>query len=417
MLENLEKIAKRGCIYIDDKKYQIDFHCGGDLKFLALLYGINAANSLFPCLWCTCCKDFFYDWTKKWSLTDVTCGARTIKNTQTDQVLSDIIEPVEVLITVKVKKSKKTKKIASNENKIIPEHKNGQINEPIINFIDFYKCVIDLLHLFLRITDRLMELLIKDLIEIDGNESADLSKRPSFSRLLDFLNGIMVNAYYTKKNSKTNITIIKLRTFNGNEKLKILQKIDITQLNAGQQFFSKHDTQNQKDEIRKQNDLKFNNISILWKRFLQLFIKISYPNESPTKIEKLTGLTCELSTKYDIDISQNIELEQDSLENKLKNWLRHFLDIYFATDITPYIHCFVFHIPQFLDLYSDIDVFNLQGLERFNKCSIRYYHGATNRQNKDMKWVKQLINKRMRLEYFHLNGIMNDIDLGEFSFE
>ena len=25
---------------------------GGDLKFLATIYGINAANSLFPCIWC-----------------------------------------------------------------------------------------------------------------------------------------------------------------------------------------------------------------------------------------------------------------------------------------------------------------------------------------------------------------------------
>jgi hypothetical protein len=39
--------------------YKINFLMGGDLKWLANIYGINAANSNYPCIWCHCNKLYF----------------------------------------------------------------------------------------------------------------------------------------------------------------------------------------------------------------------------------------------------------------------------------------------------------------------------------------------------------------------
>ena len=39
-------------IEINKTQYKVIKYFGGDLKFLATMYGINAANSKFPCVWC-----------------------------------------------------------------------------------------------------------------------------------------------------------------------------------------------------------------------------------------------------------------------------------------------------------------------------------------------------------------------------
>ena len=51
---------------------------------------------------------------------------------------------------------------------------NGYIYEPILNFIDFDNVVIDMLHLLLRITDRLYELILEKLTLYDKNDSIRL---------------------------------------------------------------------------------------------------------------------------------------------------------------------------------------------------------------------------------------------------
>ena len=35
------------------KNTPLNFFFGGDLKWISEVYGINAANSLYPCPWCT----------------------------------------------------------------------------------------------------------------------------------------------------------------------------------------------------------------------------------------------------------------------------------------------------------------------------------------------------------------------------
>ena len=53
MISTLNEVQHEG------KCMSIVKYVGGDLKSLALLYGINAANSIFPCVWCTRCKSSF----------------------------------------------------------------------------------------------------------------------------------------------------------------------------------------------------------------------------------------------------------------------------------------------------------------------------------------------------------------------
>ena len=43
-------------VTVRDKVYKIQFFLGEDLKFLAVVCGIEAANSGHPCIWCKCPK-------------------------------------------------------------------------------------------------------------------------------------------------------------------------------------------------------------------------------------------------------------------------------------------------------------------------------------------------------------------------
>ena len=114
-------------INIDNKIYNIQKYFGGDMKFLAIICGINAANSIYPCIWCKWCKSEKYDAEKIWSITSVKDNARTILE-------ADVFR-----------------------------NENGYIKPPVLKSMPYQNYVIDTLHKFLRITDVLLDYLIIDL--------------------------------------------------------------------------------------------------------------------------------------------------------------------------------------------------------------------------------------------------------------
>ena len=120
---------------IKGKVYKITFFLGGDWKFLATVCGLEAATSDHACIWCKCPKLQRSDMTKTWSITDKNQGARTIE---------------EIAEKSKLGKSSKYRFNCSRK--------------PIFSFIPLQRVVIDSLHLFLRISDVLINLLIRDLM-------------------------------------------------------------------------------------------------------------------------------------------------------------------------------------------------------------------------------------------------------------
>ena len=50
-----------------------------DMKFLAILAGIEAGNARFSCIWCKCASEDGHNTAKKWSIRNTREGARTIE--------------------------------------------------------------------------------------------------------------------------------------------------------------------------------------------------------------------------------------------------------------------------------------------------------------------------------------------------
>ena len=134
-LEDICSAAKdMDIVTVEDQVHRIQFYLGGDLKFLALVCGIESADAVHACVWCKCPKGQHSDMEIQWSITDPIRGARTVEE-----------------ITEKSKLGKRNKDWYNCKN------------PPLLPFIPIKQVIIDTLHLVLRISDRLTDLLIRDL--------------------------------------------------------------------------------------------------------------------------------------------------------------------------------------------------------------------------------------------------------------
>ena len=93
-------------------------------------------------------------------------------------------------------------------------------------------------------------------------------------------------------------------------------------------------------------------------------------------------------------------IKKRKLMKKLKNWLEIFVEI--EPKITPYIHIFVFHVPEFLELYPNLNQFSMQSLENKNHITKLNFYFRTNR--KSGLFSMQLLKMMNRLDIIKLKS-------------
>ena len=317
-------------ISIDGKVFHVTWFLGGDWKFLATVCGLDSATSNHACIWCKCSKNQRFDMTMKWSINDSAYGARSIQE-----------------IADKAKLSKNSK------------HRFNCSNKPIFPFIPIERVVIDHLHLFLRISDVLITLLVRDLQIADDLHGAKgtlptKEKGKLLTTYQEFLNGPckIKFTWFIDKESKR----LQFRDLTGPEKIRLFENINIPELFPT--LPSKNEVQN------------------LWKRFYSL-------------VQQLGNLECD-------DI--------DEFEKSAKNWVSEFVSIYQSKDVTPYMHAFSMHVSQFLRLHRNISSFTQQGLEKVNDITTKFYQRASNHH--DFESLKQILLKHNRLEALEYHGFL-----------
>lgn len=330
------KLSQIEHIKIDETTYDIDWFVAADLKMLAIMFGINAANSHHACIWCDC---NLYELPNKNS-----------------------VFPINRTLT--------------KSYELFPVHKLGYVNEPILQFVDFKNCVVDLLHLFLRISDKLFELLIEKLISIDGNDSEDLEKRETFKIFCDLLSQKckVTKPFYLSQKDKGNK--IKLRSFNGEERLRIFQNLH-------------YDDKNKPTLLSSFFPEKVNLLleDYVWREFYHLYqMTKSYTNNP-----------------YDLSFPISY------LESELKKWLVRYLKLNAGFDnLSCYAHAFCFHVPQMIKIHGDINIFNCNGIEKLNDFASQYFHFCTNKHKKNLDYLRQMLEKRNRIEFYTLDGKLTD---------
>ena len=315
-------------VTVNDKIYPLLFYLGGDLKFLNLMCGIDSNSSKYSCLWCTCSSGQRYDMTKDWSIIDTKKGARTIE-----------------MIT----------KCAILKNK---EKKYKCSHPPIFNFIPLTRVIPDRLNLFLRISDQLINQLIKDLKTQDNITKLTVlpgNKKHSYKHIQGFENylkeiGISWNLY-VDKDSK----MLKGRSFTGPEKLKIIKNINMCDLLP--------DIDREKRE----------EMQSLWEKFTDLMSELDELCDNASKIEMFNS--------------------------HAKEWVRCFTSIYPTKDVTPYMHILVYHVSEIIQMHGSLSQYTEQGLERLNDNVSKWYFRSTGfSQNLALKQILQKQNRMRKLQ-------------------
>ena len=255
-------------IKVCGKEYILEYFLGGDMKFLALVCGINAANGTYSC------GSMGYD-----KIMVIYKGARTISEIET--------------------LSRKP------TNKCL-----GCINAPIFNAIPIDHVIIDSLHLFLRIADLLINLLILELRRQDGVEKAtniklDKSKLTHLAKYEHYLNeDCKISFRWYVEEGKGGL---KWRDLTGPEKYRLFKVVNLIAL---------FPLIPRIDEIQK-----------LWASF------------------------------YDIIKTLHSDCDHVTVASSAEAWVIHFCSLYQTKHVTPYVHALAMHVPQFIELYGNITKF------------------------------------------------------------
>ena len=316
-------------VTVGENEHTIEYFLGGDMKFLAVVCGIDNATAKFSCIWCKCSNDERWDMRKSWSAFDPRKGARTI---------------AEIEAFLKLPKTRR----------------KGCHEKPIFHFIPIDHTIIDSLHLYLRITDLLINLLIQDLRRQDGilKSTLDRSKHSNVTAYETFLNDQckIHFKWYTCQDTKQ----LKWRDLTGPEKIRLFKHMDIPK------YFP---------------DIP--NASVIqdvWGEFARLFDQLGK-----------SSINC------------------DELEKDIKTWVNLFLRVYQTKNITPYVHSFAFHVPEFIRKYGTIGQFTQQGLEKLNDLTTQHFLRSSNHRN--LEALKQVLQKRNRLEKLTDSGFKRKVGL------
>ena len=188
--EVLQLVKECTAITHRNKTLAVRKYFGGDLKNLATLYGLVMANGTYPCVWCTTSKNEFVQ----------DCAPDTRRS-----ITRSLAEAQQCC--------------ASGDKTL--DGQRGYFYPPLVDFIDFDHVVVDTLHLYLRISERLIKLFVGHLARMDGagHTTTDLSKRPMYAKFLRALckRVNITNPYYLSKSSASDKMNYTLRTFNSTE--------------------------------------------------------------------------------------------------------------------------------------------------------------------------------------------------------
>ncbi len=222
---------------------------------------------------------------------------------------------------------------------------HGKILPPIFSFIKMRNIIVDVLHMFLRITDRLVLLLHRNIEAMDCTYSTLLEdKNPNFKKFIGFLKSIGI-----KKPFRLEKNCFVLRDLNGVDKLKLFNKLDLCSLFPDM------------NNVGEKNDLL--------KKFAEIISDV----------------------KSDIRVPE--------LEQRTKEWYILFAKLNFTAEITPYCHIFAKHIHEQVEYLTSkgltINKFSMQGLEKQNDFFSQYFHRSSNKRD---SYLEQIMKKRCRIE-------------------
>jgi len=159
----VNQLISKVTLSIDGENVELEFFLGGDMKFLLMILGLSSATADYACLWCKIHKDDRWDTSKP-------------MNYYNEEPMRRTLEEIKGLG-------------GSKDN-------FGCIHEPLLN-IPITDVIPDEPHLLLRITDKLLQNVINEVLERDAVEDFEKSRgQPKgifLNKLVKAINGLGIS--------------------------------------------------------------------------------------------------------------------------------------------------------------------------------------------------------------------------------
>ncbi|XP_060065214.1 uncharacterized protein LOC132545546 [Ylistrum balloti] len=201
---------------IGERSFHVKIYLGGDYKFLLMALGMSSIQANYNCIYCNCSRNERCDLSKCWSLTDKEKGARVEYTCQF------------------VSRGKQHKR-----SQVKPRQSFSVVNPLLFPEIPLCDVVVDILHLFLRIMDKLLALLITELRTVDNISSQrslsagvlDKTKLKCIPQFENVLQNIGVKfVFFINKNKEFEYTDLQ-----GPDKEIVLGKLQIKDLGLSEE--------------------------------------------------------------------------------------------------------------------------------------------------------------------------------------
>ena len=119
------------------------------------------------------------------------------------------------------------------------ENDFGYLNIPIIDFIQYDDVLIDILHLLIRISEKMFDSLIEKINQFERKQYGELDSRPVLNHFFEILsNTCSIRKPFNRKALDDDKIEITIRSLNGNEILQIFENLDADGAELSN-FFSK----------------------------------------------------------------------------------------------------------------------------------------------------------------------------------
>ncbi|GES95313.1 hypothetical protein GLOIN_2v1768889 [Rhizophagus clarus] len=326
LISDLVILKEKGFNQINGHYWPVELYFSSDWKFLSICLGMKSANAIHFYPWCDCSKD-------------------------------------EIDITSK-KINKSIDNIKLNYNQI-----NGHTKEPLFHMIPLHNWVVDELHIFLRITDRLWGLMLFDLCCDTVNEEVWKEK------ILLEMQRLKISFQFWYERNSNNLSHTSLM---GPDKLKVLRELDLTAI-----F---------------QSRTRAMQIHALWDQFHDLYYLIQ---DRPTT-EVI--FQCEVQAWLDSFLAPSIGHPNKS------GFVR---EVYRIQDITPYMHVLVNHVSEFIGVHRafGLTAFSCSAVEKKNHMQICLYFQNTLKdggyENSRKSAILEILEHENWQLYFSLNDTPN----------
>lgn len=89
-------------------------------------------------------------------------------------------------------------------------------------------------------------------------------------------------------------------------------------------------------------------------------------------------------------------------EVKLESFVDSFVHLYPTKHVTPYMHCMMNHVAEFMVLHGSILPFTQQGLEKYNDIITKDYFRSSSHRNEEC--LVQILQKRNHIKHLENHG-------------